>query len=1123
MSKGNSKKQKRTAATRQTGVNTAALPTVASMPVVDGQDALAPLADQPLEANTTAEANNVAAVAVSPPERNDTASLDVVTPARKDTAVIEAAPVERSDTPASVTPFIEAAPLARNDTAIIQATDIAPAELPNDFDRFATAALETPTSPVVDGNGNSEATPIGGQLTAPSANGNGHFGATLPGGLLVTPSANGNGHSDVSSRAGQFYSQSVNGNGHRPNGNGHSADLAMPAIYQVTSDNEQLNLQQSTLNPQQSAISASVRPRRYALSHTGVKHGARLVSHSLRLEALQERRLVAAAAGAMLPISHHASRTLPGRRLAASTRRYPIFLMRQRGAEPKKGGAGLRIFILLALLFFISFGSIVGGLVGGFFVYARDLPSVSNLSSSGDNFETTRIYDRNGILLAEIFDQGRRTYVPLSKISKYLIDAAVATEDASFYSNVGVDPVALVRAVFINFSGRGTSGASTITQQLARIMLLSDQRFNRSFDRKIREGILAVEITQAYSKDQILELYLNQIYYGNLAYGIEAASESYFGKHASELALPEAAMLAGLPQSPTDYDPTQNFDAAKQRQMIVLGLMLKSGKISPEQEQAAASATIILHPAKSDIKAPHFVQYVKEYLDAQYGPDVVSRGGLVVTTTLDLRVQAEAERSAIARVSALKELSATNAAMVVMKPDTGEILAMVGSVDYNNAAIDGQVNVATRERQPGSSLKPIVYAAAFQKGWNPTTSILDVDTLFGYRAAKPYEPHNYDHNDHGWVTVRTALANSFNIPAVKALQFAGIQNVLDLAHSMGIKNGLYRSPNWYGLSLALGGGEVTLLEETNAYATFANGGREVDATPILKMTDSRGNVVQAVNPNAPGTQVLDPGIAYQIGSILSDNQARSREFGLDSPLKVSFPAAAKTGTTDDNRDSWTMGYTPNLVVGVWVGNNDNSRMLSVTGALGAAYIWHDFMESFYANPDFKRIIAYNLPDQTLASGFSKPNDVVKDTVCTMAKGDVTDYFIAGKEPTNCRGYKDPPENKVRGYAGDTPIYKPTPTPSTNGNGTGYGNGNGNGNPTNNGGGITAQPSGGANNGGGDTSPSSGNNGSGAAPTPAAAPDSGQGAPPSNPPAATPVTNPGKPANNGENSTGGGGG
>jgi 1A family penicillin-binding protein len=1064
-----SKDKKRTAKSRQTGANTAALPVVA--PSADEQDELdAPEVGQLLD-----------------PTRSDTVAAS--TPERSNTAIIAAAPLER------------------NDIAPIEAATAAPGEpLPGNLDRHATTILETPTAAAANNghssDGDRPTTSLPGtQFSAPHADGNGqHPAENTVGAQFIAPDPDGNG----------------NGYHHDGDGSGHYADLAATEpIYEATAGDEELSTQHSALSTGSIRIPA-LRPRRYPLSHTGVKHGARLVSRSPRLEALQQRRLMTAAVGVGAPrLAQELRRTALGHRLAASDRRYPVFLMRQRGAAVKKGGTGLRVFIILALLFFVTFSTIVGGLVGGYFVYARDLPSVSTLSQGGNSFETTRIYDRNGILLAEVFDQGRRTFVPLSKISKYLIDATIATEDATFYSNVGVDPFALARAVLINVRGTGTSGASTITQQLARIMLLASSKYDRTLDRKIREAILAVQITQAYSKDQILEMYLNQIYYGNLAYGIEAASESYFGKHASELTLSEAALLAGLPQSPSNYDPTQNLDAAKARQLIVLGLMQKTGKITYEQEQAAASAPIILHPVKSVIKAPHFVQYVKEYLDAQYGPDVVSRGGLVVTTTLDLRVQAEAERAAVARVSALKELSATNAAMVVMKPDTGEILAMVGSVDYNNTQIDGQVNVATRERQPGSSLKPIVYAAAFQKGWTPATSILDVDTVFAYRSAQPYEPHNYDRNDHGWVTARTALANSFNIPAVKTLQFAGVQNVLDLAHAMGIKTGLYRSPDWYGLSLALGGGEVTLLEETDAYATFANGGRQVDATPILKMTDSRGQVIQQVDPNAKGASVLDPGIAYQITSILSDNNARSWMFGPTSPLKVSFPAAAKTGTTDDNRDSWTLGYTPNLVVGVWVGNNDNSKMLAVTGALGAAYIWHDFMESFYANPDFKRLIAYNLPGQTLASGFTPPSDVVKQVVCTQAKGDVSDYFIAGKVPTDCKGYKDPPQNKVRGYAGNnTPVItRPTRTPSynTNTRGAGSGNatGNGSGDSTNNGSGSVTNPT-----------PSTDNGGATAPPNP-------PNPPPSNPPPAdTPVpgTNPVKPAGNGEATpTNGGGG
>src|SRR5687768_68320 len=496
-----------------------------------------------------------------------------------------------------------------------------------------------------------------------------------------------------------------------------------------------------------------------------------------------------------------------------------------------------------------------------------------------------------------------RQRLSLDEISPLVISATLAAEDANFYNHPGIDFVGIVRAVGINLSGDGQSGASTITQQLVRQTVLTDtERLERTWQRKVKEAVLAVQMTREFSKDEILEEFLNQNYYGNRAYGIGAASLTYFGKPASDLKLAEAALLAGLPQAPSDYDPfvLSSQPQARARQNIVLNLMAKQGMITEAEATAAKSVQIELRPYKPPALAPHFVYYVKEYLEKKYGADV-SKAGLKVYTTLDYDLQLEAEKVAKDRIDELRKQKATNASIVIMKPGTGEILAMVGSVDYNDTSIDGQVNVATRERQPGSSFKPITFATAFKKGWTPGTVVLDALTAFPNPGQKAYAPNNYDGRDHGYVTVREALANSYNIPAVKAIQYAGVQETIDTAHEMGIK-GLNRGLDWYGMSLTLGGGEVTLLDMTTAYSTFANEGIAVDANPILRIEQPGVGILEQIDPNAKnnGRRALDPRISYMITSILSDNRARTPAFGPNSPLRTSFPSAAKTGTTDDN-------------------------------------------------------------------------------------------------------------------------------------------------------------------------------------------------------------------------------
>ena len=581
---------------------------------------------------------------------------------------------------------------------------------------------------------------------------------------------------------------------------------------------------------------------------------------------------------------------------------------------------------------------------------AVQLPAPEELESRAAAFKSVKFFDRSGQLLYEMVNPegGRRTIVRLDQISPYLRQATIATEDKNFYQHAGVDPVGILRAIWQNINeGEIVSGASTIPQQLARTVLLPpEERGQRTLRRKIKEAVLSAEITRRYPKDTILELYLNEIYYGNVAYGIEAAAETYFGKSAANLNLAESALLAGLPQAPARYDPFVDPDAARRRQANVFNLMVAAGYITPEQATVAWNSPLQYAPPRNDIHAPHFVNYVRQQLEAKYGPDVLYRSGFQVHTTLDADLQAIAERVTYDHVKSLASRHVSNAALVATRPDTGEILAMVGSIDFFDASIDGQVNVATRLRQPGSSIKPVCYLAAFERDWTPATLIMDMETHFPDGANPDYVPVNYDNKFHGPVLLRSALANSYNVPAVKTLQFVGLPGMLEMAHRLGIQS--LNRPD-YGLSLTLGGGDVTLLEMVGAYAVLANQGRRVPLLTVLKLIDGQGYVIedaqhQPQGGGRTGLQVISPQHAYLITDILSDREARTPAFGARSVLNLSRPAAAKTGTTNDWRDNWTMGYTPDLVAGVWVGNNDNSPMSDVSGLTGAAPIWHDFME-----------------------------------------------------------------------------------------------------------------------------------------------------------------------------------
>ncbi len=639
-----------------------------------------------------------------------------------------------------------------------------------------------------------------------------------------------------------------------------------------------------------------------------------------------------------------------------------------------------------------------------------DLPELDTLASNLAA-PSTKILDRNGRLLYTISDPhtGRHTPVPLSDIPLACRQATIATEDANFYSNPGVDVVAILRAVWINArGGEVLSGGSTITQQLARNLLLSPkERTQRTLTRKLRESILAWRLARVYTKDQVLQLYLNEANYGNLAYGIEAAAQTYFSKHAGELDLSECALLGGLPQLPAAYDPLANPQAARDRQVVVLDLMIKQGYIGAEDARLAKAESLHFAAVPFPIQAPHWVMYVRAWLEDHFTPEEIYREGLVVTTTLDLDWQNTAQDIVRRRLDDLRHAqrddnaparNVNNAAVVALDPRTGEILTMLGSPDYFDLNISGAVNATLALRQPGSSIKPITYAAAFDPRrddvFTPATMILDVRTSFTTKEGEPYVPRNYDLRYHGPVLVREALASSYNLPAVKTLDHVGVDALIRLARQMGIST--FSDSGRYGLALTLGGGEVRLLDMATAYGAFANGGLRVEPVAVTRVTDARGQLrYQWVFHS--GDRVLDERVAYLITSILSDDKARAPAFGEGSVLKIDRPAAAKTGTTSDWRDNWTLGYTPDLVVGVWVGNADNQPMENVSGITGAGPIWHEFMQTALLGRPAERFAFREPPglarEQVCAMSGLLPNP---DAPCPHSR---TELFIEGTQPT----------------------------------------------------------------------------------------------------------------------------
>ena len=637
---------------------------------------------------------------------------------------------------------------------------------------------------------------------------------------------------------------------------------------------------------------------------------------------------------------------------------------------------------LIAILFLFS---ILGG-VAVFAYFAKDLPDPQKISERQIN-ESTKIFDRTGtILLYDIHGEEKRTIVPIDQISKYLKEATVAVEDATFYNHFGLDFKGIARAAWGVITGnRSAGGGSTITQQFVKKSMLSDER---TWSRKIKEAVLALELERKYSKDEILSFYLNQIPYGSNAYGIEAASQTFFGKPAKDLTPAESAVLAALPNAPSRLSPYGSHpEELKARQEYILDRMVQQGYISQEEAAAAKSEKLKFSQQAHGIKAPHFVMYVKEYLEDKYGQDYIEKGGLKVYTTLDWDLEQMAEQIIYdGAIANQKKYKASNASLAAIDPKTGQILVMVGSYDYFDLEHDGNVNVAIRDRQPGSSFKPFAYVTAFAKGFTADTMFFDLKTEFnplcpsGGAQEKDqygldcYHPGNYDDKFRGPVTARQALAQSLNIPSVQMLYLAGIDETLKTAKDMGITS--LNSP-YYGLSLVLGGGEVKLLDEVAAYGVFATEGVKHEKTPILKIEDSKGQVIEEFADKPQ--KVLEPQYARMISDILSDNEARTPIFGPNSALYFpERPVAAKTGTTQGYRDAWTLGYTPSLAAGIWVGNNDNSAMARAGAGISAAGpLWHSFIKKAYEiktkDCDPASFCLPSDPEQ-----FTKPEPVVTD-------------------------------------------------------------------------------------------------------------------------------------------------
>ncbi|MDO8599834.1 MAG: transglycosylase domain-containing protein, partial [bacterium] len=580
-------------------------------------------------------------------------------------------------------------------------------------------------------------------------------------------------------------------------------------------------------------------------------------------------------------------------------------------------------------------------------IFLQDLPNPKLISLSPIP-QTTKIYDRNKTLLFQIYSSQDRTLIPLSDVPKNLQNATIAIEDKEFYNHPGFDVSAILRSALSNASGKNLQGGSTITQQLVKTTLLTPET---SLTRKVKEIILAFWTERIYDKDEILEMYFNQVPYGGTAWGIESASELYFHKKTKDLTLAESAFLASIPRAPSIYSPYGTTPTAwEKRHKDVLARMETLGYITKRQRLSAEKVKLSFYPPQNPIHAPHFSMYIKDLLVKKYGLPMVEKGGLTVITSLDLSLQGKTQEIVADEVAKNAYLNLGNGASLVTNPKNGDILAMVGSKDFSEPNF-GKVNLTTSLRQPGSSIKVVTYTAALLNGFTAATILEDTPITYVIPGSASYSPVNYDGRFHGRVPLRIAFGNSFNIPAVKALQKVGVPAMVDLGKKMGIES--WGQPDQYGLSITLGAAETTMLDMATVYGTVANEGGKVVLNPILKITDSKGNVIEEKSKEPKGVQIIDKAIAFIVSNILQDNAARTVSFGPNSLLSIpDHTVSVKTGTSDNKRDNWAIGYTKDRVVTVWVGNNDNTPMSQylASGVTGATPIWNRVMQELLKEP-----------------------------------------------------------------------------------------------------------------------------------------------------------------------------
>ena len=693
---------------------------------------------------------------------------------------------------------------------------------------------------------------------------------------------------------------------------------------------------------------------------------------------------------------------------------------------------GLVLITIILIPFILAFGFWI--------LFLKDLPSPEELTTREIDV-STKIYDRNGILLYKIFEDQNRTIVPLENIPLQVRLATLAIEDAEFYSHPGFSLKGIFRAAVKNFTSGELTGGSTITQQLVKNALLSPEK---TVSRKVREVILSIWVELSFTKDEILEMYLNEVSYGGTAYGIQEASQVYFEKNVYELSLGEAALLAGLPKSPTSFSPFgPNPQAALERQREVLRLMVINKFITQEEAQKAIEEGLTFAPNKTDIKAPHFVMFVKQQLVDKYGEEVVEKGGLEVITTLDYEIQRLTEEAVRSELDKLQKLNVGNGAAMVVNPTTGEILAMVGSRDYFDSSHDGNVNVVIAPRQPGSSIKVVNYSYALSNGFTPATILSDTPVTFSVPGQPPYSPRNYDGNYRGQLPLRSALAESRNIPAVKVLASYGVAKMIEQGQRMGITT--WTDSSRYGLSLTLGGGEVKLIDLAKVYATIANYGKRPEFTAIRRVTNYKGKVLDANCDSAKSDgfpeaaakeegceweQVLDPRIAFLLIDILKDNFARTPAFGSTSQLVIANrnDVAVKTGTSNDLRDNLTVGFNQEFLVAVWVGNNDNSPMARIaSGVTGAAPIWNKIMGSLLSG---KPNHPWEVPQGLTQVSICSLTGTLPCEGCPVRP----EWFLEELKPTKtCTIFPKVPANNGQILEGAarvevTPTPLPTPTP-----------------------------------------------------------------------------------------------